>query len=100
DQGLAAGAKFADAVARDLLKEAIATRQERDENAAAVVTASSASHVAIRFQAVNQFDGAVVLEGEALGECLDSGLAPYREAANGKQHQVLLGFEAYGAGFG
>src|ERR1700722_10056211 len=59
-QGFPAGAELADAVACDLFEEALSAWQERDENAAAVVAAACAAHVAMSFQAVDEFDGAVV----------------------------------------
>ena len=54
----------------------------------------------MRFQAVNEFHGAVVFESKPLGEGLNGRLASFGEAADGEQHQVLLGLEADGPCFG
>jgi hypothetical protein len=100
DQGLAGGTEFADAVARDLFEQALAARQERDEDAATVVAAASAADVAMSLETVNEFDGAVVFQGEPLGERLNGGFTAFGQTANGKEHQVLLGFETDGPRFG
>jgi hypothetical protein len=87
-------------MASDLFEEAVAAGKQRDEDAAAIVAAAGAANEAVGFEAVDEFDGAVMLEGEAFGEVLNGGLAALGEATNGEEHQVLLRLEAYGAGFG
>src|ERR1700752_3805448 len=100
NQSFAAGPQLTDSMLRDLLKETFSSGQEGNEDPAAVVAAAGATHVAVGFQAVDELDGAVVLQGQALGQRLDGGFAVFRQATNGQGHQGLLGFEADGAGFG
>ena len=67
DESLACGAKLADAVSRDLFEEALATRQKGDEDAAAVVATAGTAHVAVGFETVDEFYGAVMFQGQPLG---------------------------------
>ena len=59
-QSMAIGAQFPDAVARDLFQQALAPRQQRNENSAAVVAVARAANVAAYLQAIDQLNGAVV----------------------------------------
>jgi len=47
----------------------------------------------MRLQTVNQFHGAVMLEGHALGQRAYGGHRALGQSANGQEHQVLLRFE-------
>src|SRR5580692_2043503 len=60
DQCFSARAQFTDAVLRDLFEEAITTRQEGNEYAAAVIPASGSANISVYLEAVDEFHGAVV----------------------------------------
>lgn len=100
DELLAAGAQLTDAVLGDLLEEAFASREQGNQYTAAIVTAAATAHVAARLKTVDEFDGAVVLESEALGERLDGGFAALWKTADSEKHQILLRLETDGAGLG
>ena len=99
-QSFAASAQFADAVLGDLLEELLSARLERNKDAAAVIAAASAADVAVKFEAVDKLNGAVMLQSQAFGERLNGRLAAFGKTANSEKHEVLLRFEADGAGFG
>jgi hypothetical protein len=60
DQRFSAGAQLTDAVLRNLLEQTLTTRQQSYEHATAIVTAARSAHVAVRLEAVDELDGAVV----------------------------------------
>ena len=97
DEGGAAGAQFADAMAGDLFQQFFPARKKRYKDAAAIVPAAVAAHIAVSFQAVDELNDAVVLEREPVGQCADGRFFAWRKAANRQEEQVLLGLEAGGA---
>jgi hypothetical protein len=60
DECFSASAQFADAVLCDLFEEAITTRQEGNEYAAAIITAAGSANVSMRLETVDEFHSAVV----------------------------------------
>jgi hypothetical protein len=54
----------------------------------------------VGLEAVDELDGAVMFQSQAIGERLNGGFVAFRKAANGEQHQVLLRLKTHGAGFG
>lgn len=61
---------------------------------AAVLFVARTPHEAMLFQAVNEFNGAVVLDGQLFGKLADGGQFSVFEAANGEKHLVLLRLQA------
>lgn len=62
-----------------------------------LVTATAvATDIAMRFQAIDQADRAMVSQKHAIRQLPDSGYGAARKAANGKEHLVLLGLESFG----
>src|SRR5271168_617570 len=100
DQGRSGGAQFVDAIAHDLFEEFFATREKENQDAAAVVAAAGAADITVCFQAVDEFDDAVVFQRKALGERADGGFDAHGEAAEGEQNQILLRFEPCSARHG
>src|SRR5580704_2825375 len=82
DQGTAIGAQFNDAFLDHLFEQFFATRQELDEDLAAVFAAWGAFDVGVAFHAIDEFDGAVMAERKAIGKCADGGWLSWRKAAN------------------
>jgi len=100
NQRRSGGAQFVDAISHHLLEEFFAAGQKRNQNAAAVVAAAAPADIAVCYKAVDQFHDAVVFQRQALGECADGGFDAFGEAAKSQQNEILLRFEARGAGDG
>jgi hypothetical protein len=100
DELAAAGAQFAYSLLDDPLEDALAFGKKRNENLAAILLATGSADVAVFFETVDQFDGAVMTNEQAVCQGLDFGRGTSGKAANGKQQQILLGFESGGAGGG
>src|SRR5439155_9306809 len=62
----AAGAQLADAVPRHLFQQLFSARQQPHQDTPAVVPAAAAAHVTVSLQPVDQFDGAVMLQRQAI----------------------------------
>src|SRR6267154_511408 len=82
NQFVSGGAQFTDAVPRNLFEHALAPRKERNQDAATVFAAARAAHVAVRFEAVDQFYDAVMLQSQAFRECADGGFFTLGEPAH------------------
>jgi len=68
-------------------------RQQFHQDRSPVVAVLASAHVPALLEPVNQFHGAVVLQHQALGQCLDSGFGSLRKSANCKQQKILLRFK-------
>lgn len=69
-------------------------------NLSPIVFVTQTFDVAALFEAVNEFNGAVMFEGKLLGQGADRGRFVLAEAANGQQHLILLRLEALGVSSG
>ena len=81
----------------ELTQQTLAAWRDADQNDAAIVAPADAADEAARFKTVEQFDQAVVLELEALGEVADGGFAGRRSALDGEKQLVVLRLETGGA---
>jgi|HubBroStandDraft_1064217.scaffolds.fasta_scaffold01221_13 hypothetical protein len=75
-------------------------RKQFHEDGSPVVTVLVSAHVPALLQPVDQFHCAVVPQHQPLRQGLDSGFRAFREAANCKQQEILLWFNAQAAGRG
>ena len=85
---------FVDTLARHIFQHSLAPRQQRDQNAAAIVTAPRPSHVPVCFHAIHEFDDAVMLQRQTLRQSPDGGFLAAGKPANHQQQKILLGFKA------
>ena len=67
------------------------------QDASAVLPALTSAQISVHLQPIDQFHCAVVLQQEALRECLNGRFRAFREAANRKQQQILLRFQPLAA---
>ncbi len=94
NQRMPVRAQFADAVPRYLFQDALSAWQQRHQHAAPVVAPARAPRVAVRFQAVDQFDDTVMFQCQPIRQgtyrCFFAG----RQPSNGQQQKVLLRLQA------
>ena len=76
---------------RQAREETLAARRETDQHLSPVGPVPRAADETARLHAVDQLDGAVVAELEALGEGPDRRSLPAGHAAHGEEELVLLG---------
>ena len=96
DQLRAGGAQLGEVVAGEAVEQAAAARGDVNRDAPAVAAAGHALSQAAAFEAVDQFDGGVVVEEEALGEQADVRGRSGGSSGQDQQHLVLLGSQARG----
>jgi hypothetical protein len=84
-EGVSIATQFNDAFFDHLLEKLFAARKKMDEHLAAVFPAGGALDVGVGFHAIDEFNGAVVTERKAIGECADGGLLSSGKAANGEE---------------
>jgi len=63
-------------------------------NLAAVALIPEPFDVAMLFQTVDEFDGAVVLDGQLFRELANGGQFTVLEASDGEKHLILLRFQS------
>jgi hypothetical protein len=85
---------FFDTLARHIFQHSLAPRQQRDQHAAAIVTAPHPSHVPVSFHSIHEFDDAVMLQRQTLRQSPDGGFLAAGKPANHQQQEILLGFKA------
>jgi len=90
----AVGAQFGEVMAGEAGENAAASRSNADGDAPAVSGMAEAAGEAPAFEAVDEFDGGVVIEEEALGELADGGFGASAAGGDHHQHLVLLWSEA------
>jgi hypothetical protein len=90
----ATGSQLTDPLCCDFVQQPLSPRQKGDQDLPPVFVASLSAHVAVFFQAVNQLNGTVVFQREPFRKRSDGSLGVRRKSANGKQHEILLGFKA------
>ena len=93
-QGRAGGAQFRAVVEREVAEFRLARGGEVDQDAAAVGVVPPAPEQPQAFEAVDQFDGAVVLQEEPLGQGADRGRDRRRETFQRQEELVLLRLQA------
>src|SRR6267143_6000110 len=96
-QRCAARAQLADAVSRHLLEQLLSPRQQRHQDAPAIVPAAAPAHVAVGLQSVDQLDRAVMPQRQPVRQRADRRFCAFREPAKRQQEKILLRFEARGA---
>jgi hypothetical protein len=75
-------------------------RKQFHQDGSSVIAILVSAHVPTLLQPVDQFHCAVVPQHQPLRQGLDSGFLAFREAANRKQQEILLWFNAQAAGRG
>lgn len=83
---------------RKVLEDSFAARGQFQQDFTAVVAAPVPANKACGFQAVHQFDSAVVLNLQALGQFTDPGTDSRGEPLQGQQKLMLARFKAGIAG--
>lgn len=73
----------------DMFKQAFPAREQGDQHLAAVLTAAGTDNVSLGFQAVDQFDRAMVPQEKLFGEGADGGRLPRGEPADCQKHLIL-----------
>src|SRR5712692_7929012 len=96
-QRRAACAQLADAVSRHLLEQLLSPRQQRHQDAPAIVPVAAPAHVAVGLQPVDQFDRAVMLQRQSVRQRADRRFHAFGEPAKRQQEQILLWLEPRGA---
>ena len=86
-------AQLINSLARYVFQHPLASRQQRNQHAAAIIAATCPSHIPVHFHSIHEFDDAVMLQRETLRQFSDGGLFTARETANHQQQQVLLRFK-------
>jgi hypothetical protein len=86
--------QLADTVPRDFLEKLFSPREKHNKDAPAVVAAAVAAYQPVLLQPVDQFDDAVVLQRQAIGQGTDGGLGLLGQAPNRQQNEILLRFES------
>jgi glutamine cyclotransferase len=94
---MAVRTKLVDALAGHFLEDALTSREQRNQDAAAVIAAAGAANVSVHLQAVDELHGAVVLQCQAVGKLANGRFFALAKAPDHQQEQVLLGLEAGGA---
>lgn len=89
-EGWSGGAQFGAVVDREVAQDGRACGRESDDDAAAVGIVPLALHEALPGGAVDQFDGAVVVQQQAIREVADGHRLIVGEAAQGQEELVLL----------
>src|SRR5215475_3808178 len=85
NQLASAGPQLADALLYDALEHALAPGKKRNENFATIFLAPAATHITVAFEAVHEFDGAVMPDQQAVRERLNFGRRPVGHSAYRQQ---------------
>ena len=85
---------FINTLARHIFQHSLSSRKQRDQHAAAIVSAPCPSHVPVCFHSIHEFDDAVMLQRQTLRQSPDGGFLAAGKPANHQQQEILLGFEA------
>lgn len=76
-----------------LAQQFLARGRQKNQDLAAIFCAPLAAHHSRRFQAVNQFDCAVMLNLQLFGQVANSRSSIGRQTFQGKQQLILAGLE-------
>lgn len=96
----ASGSDLGQALARNLLEQALAFGQQRYERSAAIVLLARAGYVLMLLHTIDQFDRSVVPESHPLGQRLNGRLGAFGKSTKGEQQLKLLRLEACAVGGG
>lgn len=96
DECVTAAAQLTQPLANNLLQGALPGRKQEYTDLPLVAIATDAAHIAMRFHAIEQANGAVVTESQAFRQSSDAGSVWVSERPNGKKHLVLLRFKSGG----
>jgi len=91
-------AEFADSLFDDGSEGFFTTAEEKNVNLPAIIFVPGSLDVTAFFEAVDQFDGAVVLDGEAFGERANGGEFAVVHAADREKQLILLRLQTLGVG--
>jgi len=78
----------------DLFEKFFAARQQGYQYAPAVVTVAAPAHVAVRFQPVDEFHGAVMFQRQPVRQGPDGSFFAFGKSAERQQEQILLRLQA------
>ena len=70
---------------RNLFEQFFSTREQRNQNAPPIVAAASSADVSMQLQPIDQFDSAVMLQCQPIGERADSGFFSFGKATDREQ---------------
>jgi hypothetical protein len=90
----AGGAQFVVMMERQFGENFFSFRGEREQDLAAVVSGAGATNKAARFQAVDEFDGAMVADLHAAGQFADARAYSGRHTFDGQHKLILAALEA------
>ena len=93
---MTATTQFVQSFVHYALQGASPLREQGHTDLPLVTATAVATDIAMRFQAIDQADGAMVSQKQAIRQLPNSGYGAVRKAANGKEHLVLLGLESFG----
>ena len=94
DECVTAAAQLTQPLVDNLLQGALSAGEQDDTDLPQVAITPDAAHIAMRFHAIDQTNGAVVTESQAFRQSSDAGFVWVRECPNRKKHLVLLRFKA------
>lgn len=83
---------------RDLAKNFLPASGEPQQDLAPIFAAARSFQKAVGFQAINELDGAVVLDLQAFGEDADGGVVGSGQSFDGEERLILLRLNSGGAG--
>jgi hypothetical protein len=82
----------------DLAKNFLSATGEPQQDLAPIFAATRSFQKAVRFQSINELDGAVVLDLQALGENADGGIVGSGQSLDREERLILLRLNPGGAG--
>lgn len=88
--------QLVDAAPRYFFHHAFAARKQRNEHSPPVALGAATAYIAMRFQPVNKFHGAVVLQRQPLGQSSNGRLFSFWQTANHQQKKILLWLKSGG----
>ena len=91
---MTATTQFVQSFVHYALQGASPLRKQGHTDLPLVAATAVATDIAMRFQAIDQANGTMVSQKQAVRQLPDSGFSAARKAANGKEHLVLLGLES------
>ena len=94
DQFGCGGTKFIVMMQGEFAEDFLASGREGEEDFAAIVLGAGAMDKASGFEAIDQFDGAVVADLHAIGQFADAGAHTGGHPFHGEHELILAAFEA------
>ena len=91
---MAAVAQLVQSIAHDPFQSTLATGQHDYRNLPVVASAAIAADIALRYEAIDQIHGAAMPDKKAFRNTADAGFMFPGKCTKGKNHLILLRFEA------